>query len=452
MTVQASLKQDVRPTLIGYLPPLEGIRKTGGNYGYHSTLINSGDLVYAYASTMLTSGKNYVAWDFRASPEEINEKFSKVVFFIPCRIAPPPYDGDGYPYEFITQFIEKLRIPFFSLAESIQSRSYDYEVDFHKTLSSRVVRYLNVVADRSPIVGVRGHYSADVLNKLGIKNVMPLGCSSLYLNGPQLKDSLLSPPSSPRQGKVAMCYSNYQGNPGSRMGDFLRFADKGGFHYVEQTFGFVPQALYYPGKISASSIHAAKRIYQALPSLLSLLEKGLVHYFSNYKLWKDFLASMDFVFGARMHGLTPAIHAGVPAMFIAHDARVREMCEFLSLPFVGEHELPSELDLQFFLRRCDYTDAFKSYPGVYRQFVDVLHRNGLGENIARDGEIIDPWMPLPDGQVAKEETLPILGREEFLSLAQLVGIGEQVPDDVMDKLAQIQTIAQSLYLLRQKNN
>lgn len=444
-------KHDSRPTLIGYLPPLGGVRKTAANYGYHASLINTGDLVYAYASTMLTSGRNFVPWDFATTADEINEKYAKVVFFIPCRIAPPPYDSDGYPYEQVTQFIEGLKIPFFSLAESIQSRSYDYETNLHKTLSPKVVRYLNAIADKSPVVGTRGFYSAEVLHRLGIKNAVPLGCTSLYLNGQSLNRSLLSVPSQPAAGRVATCYSNYQGNSHSRIEDVLRLADLSNFHYVEQTFGFVSEALYYPGKISATSIHTAKRVYRELPHLLSLLNKGLVHYFSNYKLWKDFLGSMEFAFGARMHGLTPAIHAGVPATFVAHDARVREMCEFFSLPFVSEREMPDQLDLKFFLDRCDYTAAFKRYPETYRQFVNVLKSNGLGDYISDDGEIIDPWEPEPDEQVAREETSVKLNPGESEALAELVRLGEQVPVDVIEKISQIQAVAQKWYLSRRNS-
>src|SRR5690606_152327 len=104
---------DTRPTLIGYLPPLEGIRKTGANYQSHSQFINIGDIAYAHAGALLTSGRNFDVWNFRISADEVNENFSKVVFFIPCRIAPPPYDQDGYPYAFATDFIERLKIPFF---------------------------------------------------------------------------------------------------------------------------------------------------------------------------------------------------------------------------------------------------------------------------------------------------------------------------------------------------
>jgi hypothetical protein len=448
MSPSLSFERDMRPALIGYLPGLSGVHKTGANYRFNASLVNTGDLAYTYASTMLSAGRHFEAWDFSTSAEEVNEKYSKVIFFLPCCIAPPPYDNDGYPYERVTQFVEKLKIPFFSLAESVQSRNYDYETDFHKSLSPKVVRYLNVVADKSPVVGTRGYYSAEVLKRLGIMNAIPLGCSSLYVNGPRLKSSLLSP-RLPRKGKVATCYSNYQGNAHSRIRDLLHLADSEGFHYVEQTFGLVPQALYYPGKVSSASIRAARSLYQDLPVLISLLRKGQVHYFTNYTLWKNFLGTMDFAFGARMHGLTPAVHAGVPATFIAHDARVREMCEFFSLPFVAERDLPERLSLEFFQSRCDYVAASAAYPQHYREFVQTLHQYGLGSNVGQDGEIVDPWEPLPDGQVAKEEmTVP---PDDFHYLEQIIAIDERLPANASGSQPEIEALAQDWYLSRRAN-
>ncbi len=437
---------DSRPTLIGYLPPPEGIRKTGANYPGHSQFINIGDIVYAYAGAMLTSGRNFEAWNFRMSAEEVNEKFSNVVFFIPCRIAPSLYEQDGYPYEFVTRFIERLRIPFFSLGESIQAREYEYDPAFHKSLSPRVVRYLKTIADTSPLVGTRGEYSADVLSKLGIKTAAPLGCPSLYLNGPSLPVSLLSVPKQPE--KVGVCYSNYQGNSHSRIEDFLRLADRAGYHYVEQTFGLVTQALYYPGKLSGEDIYTARRVYRDLAPLLSLLKKGQVRYFTNYRVWKDFLGTMNFAFGARMHGLTPALHAGVPAVFIAHDARVREMCEFFSLPFVSERELPEEMNIDFFLSRCDYVPASERYKVAYGEFFRTLHRHGLGENIDAQGRIIDNWMPEPDPQVLHEEGSVRHTAEDMSSLERQVSICSEISDDIFLKLNQIKALAHDEYLLR----
>lgn len=441
-----SLHQDTRPTLIGYLPPLEGIRKTGANYQVHSQFINIGDIAYAYAGALLASGRNFSAWNFRMSAAEVNEKFSKVLFFMPCRIACAPFDEDGYPYELVTQFIEHLSIPFFSLGESIQTWSYDYDPAFHKSLSPKVTRYLKVIADKSPIVGTRGDYSADVLRKLGINNAVPLGCPSLYLNGPSLRESLLNVPQAPE--RVAVCYSNYQGNSHSRIDDFLRMADRADYYYIEQAFGLMVQALYYPGKVTGADIHTARINYQNLAPVLSLLRKGRMRYFTNYSLWKDFLASMDFAFGARMHGLTPAIHAGKPAVFIAHDARVREMCEFFSLPFVAERELPKTLNIDFFLSRCDYSETRKRYQVAYRNFVQTLHRHGLGDNIDASGQIIDNWVPEPDSQVAEEERQVRCSSQELIYLEQQIEICAAIPGDVFTKLAQIRTIARDCYHAR----
>lgn len=437
---------DTRPTLIGYLPPPEGIRKTGANYPVHSRFINTGDMAYTHAGAKLTSGRHFSVWDFRMSAEEVSEKFSRVLFFIPCRIAPPPHDNDGYAYEFVTRFIERLKIPFFSLSESIQTNHYEYEPDFHRSLSPKVTRYLKTVADKSPFVGTRGNYSAEVLTRLGIKNAMPLGCPSLYLNGPQLRESLLQVPANPE--KIAVCYSNYQGNQNSRIVDFLQFANQNGYYYVEQTFGLVTQALYYPGKITGTDIYAAKKIYQNFAPLISLLKKGQVRYFTNYELWRSFLGSMDFVFGARMHGLTPALHAGKPAVFIAHDARVREMCEFFSLPFVAERELPDQMNLEFFLSRCNYAPTRKRYHAANDDYTRLLRRHGLDGNLDSHGNIIDDWTPEPDPQVAAEESPPYLDPAGITNLEQQIAIFEQIPDDTFSKLAKIRHLAQAWYLSR----
>ncbi|MGE4330237.1 polysaccharide pyruvyl transferase family protein [Diaphorobacter sp.] len=433
---------DNRPTLIGFLPSLTSLAKTGANYPHHARLINSGDIAYTYGGALLTSGRNFGIWNFQMSPEEVNEKFSKVIFFLPCRIAPPPFDEDGYAFEYVINFIERLKIPFFSLSESIQAQSYEYITDLHKTLSPKVVRYLKTIADRSPIVGTRGTYSAETLSRLGIKNAVPLGCPSLFLNGPALKSSLLQPPQDPR--RVAVCYSNYQKNPHSRIADFLQFAEHSNYHYIEQEFGLAIQALHYPGKISSKSIQSAKKSYQDLTPIISLLEKGLVHYFSAYPTWKKFMETIDFAFGARMHGLTPAIHAGKPAVFIAHDARVREMCEFFCLPFVAERNLPETLNINFFLSRCDYDAASKRYRTAYQNFLDTLEQCGLNENIDSDGRIIDDWTPEVDPQLAKEEILAHCTPDEIATLRRQVDMCENTGDTS----SRIQAMAQEWYLAR----
>ena len=322
-----------KPVFIGFLPPIGGLPKTDEFFDYHKALINTGDIVYALAVTMLCAGKNHLAWNFSASAEVVNEHFSQVVWAIPCRIAGQPFRRMVFPYELATKFIEQLNIPFTSVTESIQSNTYDYDPDFHKTLPPEVVRYLKTIAGKSRVIGTRGEYSAEVLNKLGIKNVRPIGCPSLYMNGPTLHSSLLQKKPFAEINKVAVTYSNYQLRSASLISETMSLAATKDYYFIEQTSNIVPKLLYYPAKITAEDFLQASQYYGGLDHLHALYAANKLRYFTNYGNWKAFLSQMDFVFGARMHGLTPALQSGVQAHFIAHDSRIREMCEFYKLPF-----------------------------------------------------------------------------------------------------------------------
>lgn len=392
------------PTLIGFLPTLEGIPKLSKHYPHHQRLINSGDICYAFPGTLVAAGRNYGPWNFSAPAEVVNEFFSQVVFFLPCRIAAPPHDDDGFPYEEATKFVEGLKIPFVTASESIQISDYDYDPTFHRRLRPTVVRYLHTLADHSTVVGTRGAYSADVLKKLGINNVEVVGCPSLYINGPSLHPALSKPRAFSSVEKVAVCYSNYQMNAHSRIREVLAHAAKHGYYYVEQSFNLLVKALHYPGFIEASDLVQAQNFFHGFQEIQTLFRDGHVHYFTNYQLWKEFLGTMDFVFGARMHGLTPAIQCGVPSLFIAHDARVREMCEFFDLPFLAERELPAQLVTEDLYHRCDYGAATKGYPGHYQAFLAFLAKNGVQPNCDAQGRIQNYWEPQPAPEVAAGET------------------------------------------------
>jgi len=451
--VSSTTSKTAKPVLIGYMPPLEGIDKTRANYAMHSSLINIGDLVYTYAGALLCGGDDFIPWNFSLTAEEVNERCSQVIFFIPCRIAPPPYDDDGYPFELVTQFIEKLTIPFTSISESVQSTGYDYSASLHKELSPKVIRYLHTIADHSVVVGTRGEYSADILKRLGISNVEPVGCLSLYLNGPQLSPKLAMKRPFSEVEKVTVAYSNYQNNKQSRIKDILQLAIDNGCHYVEQSFNLLVKALYYPGMIDAFDVHQATQFYLGLNQIQQLFEQNKVHYFTNYSIWKDFLGEMDFVFGARMHGLTPAIHAGVPALFIAHDARVREMCEFFDLPFIAEQDLPqgADLTIENLYSRTDYQQTSQTYPLRYQAFLSFLTKNGIAANVKQDGQIHNYWQAKPSLSVLSSESVrsPITATDaDFFS--KICQAGLNIPDEYYESFKQAGSLGKDWYKSRIK--
>jgi hypothetical protein len=434
--------------LIGFLPSLEGIPKTSRNYPRHQSLINSGDICYTFPGTLLAAGRHFAPWNFSAPAEAVNDHFSRVIFFLPCRIAPPPHDEDGFPFAQATRFVAELKIPCVTVSESIQSSEYDYDPEFHRRLRPAVVRYLHTLADHSAVVGTRGAYSAEVLKKLGIRNVEVVGCPSLYINGPALHPGLVSPRPFSSVRNVAVCYSNYQLREESRIRDVLAHATRHHYHYVEQSFNLLVKALHYPGFIEASDLRHARKVFHGFREIQELFRAGRVHYFTNYHLWKEFLGTMDFVFGARMHGLTPALQCGVRSLFIAHDARVREMCEFFDLPFLAERDLPATLEAEDLYNRCDYTAATAGYPARYQAFLAFLARNGVHPNCDAQGRILDYWEPEPAPEVVRGETC-IRSAFNGPFFDQLCALGEELVKGTSPELeARIRELGQAWYQSR----
>jgi len=192
----------------------------------------------------------------------------------------------------------------------------------------------------------------------------------------------------------------------------------------------------------------AFRFFHGFREIQDLFREGLVHYFTNYTLWKNFLGTMDFAFGARMHGLTPAIQCGIPALFIAHDARVREMCEFFDLPFVAERDLPAELDTEALYHRADYSSAVASYPAHYQAFLAFLTKNGVHPNCDSQGRILNYWEPEPAPEVAKGETCVRKAFNGHL-FDLLCGLGEEIIRANSPEVeARIREIAQLWYRMR----
>jgi hypothetical protein len=385
------MEKQSKPVLVAFLPPLGGLPKTKEFFGYHRSLINTGDIVYCYATALLAAGRNHMAWNFSADAQVVNEAFSRVVWSIPCRITDDSFEGDHFPYETATKFIEELKIPFVSVTESIQSRNYEYDSQLHKRLPAKVVHYLKAIGEKSAVVGARGHYSAEVLSRLGITNVQAIGCPSLYINGPCLRPELLKKRSFKEITRIAVAYSNYQMSSNSRISDILKLAAANDYFYVEQTANIVFKMLYYPESIQESDVQKAIKLYGGrggLESIRIIYQRKRLRYFTNYANWSSFFTGIEFAFGARMHGLTPAVHNGVPALFVAHDCRLREMCEFFSLPFVAEKDMTLEPRVLYGM--AEYDKASATYPRLYRQFLAFLTKNGISPNCD------EALQPIPD--------------------------------------------------------
>lgn len=261
-----------------------------------------------------------------------------------------------------------------------------YEFGDRITLTEGTRRFLGYVAARSVSIGVRGHYTAEILARLGIRNVDVIGCPSAFWNNsaPAFKWSEL--PERPRLAVHSTPLGHFRDKVSALMAHGMRHdAD-----YVLQSETWMMPLL---DAGSDEDLLDRGILYYAYPECDSIelrawLKRKLVVFFGMEK-WLQQIASYDFVYGSRFHGNMAAIQAGVPALNMPFDTRTRELCDYLNLPSLRLKHFCKDMPLQQLRDLADFDLFCRTYPVKQRAYADFLERNGLSHCLQL-GELVRP--------------------------------------------------------------
>ena len=136
------------------------LAETGGNTG--NQLIATG---------LLRSFKwSDLEWDHSIEPEAIEEEFDVIV------VPAANFLISTIDHEGMATFLDKVELPCVTVGLGAQSASYRARVPL-KPGTERLVR---ILAERTEVLGVRGDFTASVLDDLGIHNHEVTGCPSFF--------------------------------------------------------------------------------------------------------------------------------------------------------------------------------------------------------------------------------------------------------------------------------
>ena len=148
------------------------------------------------------------------------------------------------------------------------------------------------------ILGVRGEYTASILNKHGIKNIRVIGCPSLYLDANYNRKIIKKDYSEVR--RVMSNYrtlTNHIANPTDL--SILKYLRDHTEVFVEQTRCFADENVR-----RTSLAECMDFVYYRKK------------YFFIFEDWYNYTKQFDFCIGARFHGNVVPVLGGVPALFL----------------------------------------------------------------------------------------------------------------------------------------
>lgn len=237
--------------------------------------------------------------------------------------------------------------PIVPISVGLQAPNLDYKF----RINDHAVKILQEIAERA-VLGIRGEYSAEILNSHGIKNIQVIGCPSVYYN----LDNFFIKKRKIEEIKVASSIYSTTGGffyKNKYETDFLNYIVKNNFTLIKQT--------------RSDDRHVEKFNLRFSDEVL----------FFNAEEWMSFVKKFDFSFGARFHGNVMSVISGVPALFITVDSRTEEMCRYFKFPAMCIKNFSPDKTPDEYYELADYTDFNLIYPIRLQNFRTFCNKNNI---------------------------------------------------------------------------
>lgn len=238
-------------------------------------------------------------------------------------------------------------------------------------LRQPVITWLKMASERTVSIGIRGEFTAECLDLLGIHNYRIIGCPSLYqyldgnyphLRKPSAEKTLFST-TAKSEKETAM----------------LQMAIRNDSKWVLQMMTEYPELLYHDEIVGQKEVEKYFPGLQVKPEELQAFMKKNAHMFFNFDEWNTYLQKENFTFayGSRFHGNMMALRNKIPTLWITHDSRTSELVNTLHLPHISIEKAIKFHSPEELIPYCDYSEFYKIWPKMVKEYVSFLEENHL---------------------------------------------------------------------------
>lgn len=328
-------------------------------------------------------------YDFSKTNEDtkfINENYTHVIFCMQDQLNTNKVFRN-LPWNKMTKFIEKINIPFIPVSIGANCAYNDNKFcDLHKTLNKDLIRFIKTLASKSELMGVRGEMTLDVLNRLGIKNALPVGCPTFYEELNPNKQIIKKPFN--KDFKILRNITTI-------------FKPSGNEPIILQDEKNVIDSLYFNNVIRENCFKEAERFL-----IKNFFFNNNILTFTSIDRWKKYVSKFDFLVSSRVHGAVLALNSkneGIPVFVSQGDIRAYEMTKLLNVPYCDflNHNIDKKTVEELY-ELANFNNYNKSFKNNYNNFMNFLRKNGIPLDKTQDFE--SKYAQMPElNQLSKDE-------------------------------------------------
>ncbi len=308
---------------------LDRLKYAQGSDALEKSGNNSGNMLFTEAVYRQIAGTKHIGFNF--NPAEVKENYDSII--IPASNWVNWKQDWGWLADLL--IAADLPICVIGLGSQLDDKNINDVPEGTK-------RFLSICSERAPSIGVRGDFTAQILNDLGIKNVTVLGCPSIFSDGkvPQVRSI---------ESKDSFRFAFGPTRYGLSQQDFNTHLHRNMYKYAIKN----ASSIYFQSEafeialLNRENVDHLKNVaveYYGLNDYAELenniLSKGKFH--SSLAHWISDVKKEDFYIGTRIHGVVSSTLAETPSLLITHDKRTQELADYMAVPNISINEFNFE--------------------------------------------------------------------------------------------------------------
>ncbi|MGN6063846.1 polysaccharide pyruvyl transferase family protein [Brevundimonas diminuta] len=307
----------------------------------------------------------------KTAAKDINNNFDAL--FLTFANVLRPGVGEGT----LVDVLEHIDVPIYAVGMGMQG---EMPAGDTSSMHPNMLRLLRLLDERAKVFGVRGHFTLEWLQSIGIKNAIALGCPSMFAY-PENVLTIKAPSGLGKimvAGRVAPARS-----PESRTHQLVR-----GLENLSCSFVFQEELIHYHELMDIKGLYDEASQTLDADAVNKFLEEkcGFISPFNKYysfgeaPAWRQAASSYDLYIGDRIHGGVAAMQVGVPALVLFKDQRVKELAAYHGIPHCTIDEFADIGALRCVRKYLneDRVQSFHSrYASALRKFEKTMLSNGI---------------------------------------------------------------------------
>lgn len=342
---------------------------------------NSGNMVHANApirmfeNTFYIKDQKYNSLGFKNFSEFVNTKCSHLIITMANTLQLG--DTDGTKYKRLLDFLISIKKPVVVFGLGIQAKTVDME---EVSLPAEAIDLIRYLSSKATYLGVRGNSTKMVLERLcGVTNAYVTGCPSIFSNRDAF--SKLRSNLNFENGFPAFSGTRYfEQEENTLFANAIKHD-----HWLIEPVNRFNHSYQLKAIVNTDTYDDLPYFLKRhVPSKKYAPDNAIRQYFrSRYRLfrnvddWYQFNSeSVSYSYGTRFHVNMATLVSGKPALWLTHDARTRELVEFMNLPHI-DVESPALLDTGSIKNLISYENFLDNLGSLHRNFNHYLEANGL---------------------------------------------------------------------------